>query len=225
MAAIVKANARLTNGELSVVKRSFTTADDGTMTYAVEYVCLSKYARNWTPQFKTGAQPPTSLPANMLLLQLTKTPTLYDLQTETINGLTYFRATYSAGGTTEVIITESTEQRSFSATVNASVETAPATQTSADILLSFDYMSVSVTASAKNTNLPKVAGRVGAPFNKSVGKISGQTPRIVSGAKATTIEGASTTRTGRGEYTYSKTSTGIYVVDNTGFAPGIAIGL
>jgi hypothetical protein len=218
MSAIVKANAHLTNGGLSVLKRSFTTSDDGLMTYFVEYVCLSKHASKWTPFFKTKAQPPTALPANMLLLTLNKTPELFDLQTETFNGLSYFRATYSAGVATEAIITESSEQRSISwpitypigynITVPFSIDydTAFVTTGTETITASFDYISFSVTAQSKNSELPAVKGSVGQIFNY-VGPTDLSLPWGVS---AGTIETTSKTRNNRGEYTYSKTSTGVY---------------
>lgn len=207
MAAIVKANAHLTNGGLSVLKRGFTTSDDGLMTYSVEYVCLSQHAAKWTPYFKTLANPPTDLPRNMLRLTLDKTPELYDLQTETLNGLTYFRASYSAGVSTEVIITESTEQRSYNGSVDATVF-----QTTAKVGLVFDYMATTVTASAKNKNLPEIKGTVGPRFNVRTGLINGLRPIILptNMPQVSTIESSSKSRTSRGEYTYSKSSTGIY---------------
>jgi hypothetical protein len=223
MAAIIKANSTLTSGGIATLKRSFTTTDDGLMTYAVEYCCLSQYASRWTANFRTGAQPPTALPANMLQLQLTKTPTLYDLQTETLNGLTYFRATYSAGVPTDITITETSDVRNISfpitypagtsvrlasygfavaggitGTTNSFVTTGIETITG-----SFDYVSYSVTATAKNAALPTVRGYVGDAFN-FVNVIRVET------ALATTIETSSKTKNNRGEYTFSKTSTGVY---------------
>jgi hypothetical protein len=223
MAAIVKANPSLTSGGLAVLKRSFTTSDDGLMTYMAEYCCLSQYASRWTSVFRTGANPPTPLPANMLQLQLTKTPELYDLQTESLNGLTYFRASYSAGVPTDVTITESSDIRNISwaityptgttirvPTYGAGIGGITGTATSfvttgnETITASFDYVSVSVTATAKNATLPAVKGYVGDSFNH-VNTGGGTATAIPS-----TIETFSRTRNRKGEYTYSKTSTGVY---------------
>lgn len=220
MAAIVKANATLTAGGLSVVRRSFTTSDDGLMRYEVEYVCLSQYAAKWTPFFRTKAQPPTPLPSSVLQLQLTRTPELYDLQTETTNGLTYFRAVYSAGIATEVIITEESDVRNFSYSIvyptgvsvtrpnydpysNATSVTSFVTTGQETITYNFDYVSVTVTASSKNADVPLVKGRVGPPFNSNG-------PGFPSGLREATIDKTSKTRTSRGEYSYTNSSTGIY---------------
>lgn len=209
MAAIVKANPSLTAGGLAVLRRSFTTNDDGTMRYEADYCCLSQYAIRWMPSFRTKAQPPTALPAALLQLQLAKTPELYDLQTETANGLTYFKAVYSAGVTTEVIITEESDVRNFTVTTNRAVGynvSTPGTtngsttfvETSTETVTeSYDYVSVTVTAEAKNANLPQVVGRV-----EPIG-------RLPWGYKPTTIDRTSKTRSSRGEYTFRKSSSGI----------------
>ena len=83
MAAIVKANPSLTAGGLAVLRRQYSTTDDGTLTYEADYVCLAQFANNHIGKFRTGAQPPTPIPASMSLLRLDKTPTLYDFQTRT----------------------------------------------------------------------------------------------------------------------------------------------
>jgi hypothetical protein len=220
MAAIIKANSTLTSGGIATLKRSFTTTDDGLMTYAVEYCCLSQYASRWTANFRTGAQPPTALPANMLQLQLTKTPTLYDLQTETLNGLTYFRATYSAGVPTDITITETSDVRNVSFPITypagttvrlptyglggiTGTTTSFVTTGTETVTGSFDYVSYSVTATAKNAALPSVRGYVGDAFNfVNVTRVN---TRL-----ATTIETSSKTKNSRGEFTFSKTSTGVY---------------
>ena len=155
---IVKANAELTAGGLVVLKRSFTTSSTGVMTYTANYVCLAEYASRWTDQFKSSSQPPTPLPDNVLRLELTRTPRLVDLETETVNGLTYFNATYSAGVNTDLVITESSEQRTLS-WVSGYNSTGQA-QTS-----SFDYISHSVSVSGTNAEIPNVAGRTGMVFN------------------------------------------------------------
>ena len=211
MASIVKANANLTNGGLSVIRRSFTTTDDGTMRYEVDYVCLATYASKWTPFFKTKAQPPTQLPASMLQLQLTKTPELFDLQTETLNGLTYFKAAYSAGIATEVIITEESDLRNFTVTLTRDVGvnvTTPGTINGSTSFVAtgtetvtetFDYISVTVTAEAKNANLPAVKGRI----ELIDGKL------IPYAYTATTVVRKSKTYSSRGEYTYRVSSSGV----------------
>jgi hypothetical protein len=224
MSALVKANASLTAGNLAVLKRSFVTTDDGTMRYSVDYVCLSAYATKWTPFFRTRSQPPTPLPAAMLQLNLTKTPELYDLTTETMNGLTYFKATYSAGVSTEVIITEESDLRNFTVTITRDVGvnvSVPFTTNGATqfvkqgeetITASFDYISVTVTAESKNTNLPKVQGRV-----ESIDKFFVVGGQFVSPA-VKLINKTSKSRTSRGEYTYSLSSSGtIDSITATGF--------
>lgn len=218
MSAIVKANANLTNGGLSVLRRSFVTTDDGTMRYEVDYCCLSQYATRWTPYFRTRAQPPTPLPSSMLQLQLTKTPELYDLQTETLNGLTYFKASYSAGVSSEVIITEESDVRNFTVTTNVKVGynvTTPGTingstsfvETGTEITTqSYDYVSVTVSAEGKNATLPAVRGYVSSA------------PRLVVPYNVTTIERTYKSRSSRGEYTYKRSSTGV-IADLTFNAP------
>ena len=110
MSAIVKANASLTAGGLAVLRREYSTTDDGTLNYAADYCCLSQFANNHIGKFRTGAQPPTAIPASMSQLRIDGTPKLYDLTTNTQNGLTYFNARYSAASLDpgEVIVTEST---------------------------------------------------------------------------------------------------------------------
>jgi hypothetical protein len=223
MAAIVKANSTLSAGNLAVLKRSFTTTDDGLMTYFVEYCCLSQFASRWTANFKTGAVPPTPLPANMLQLQLTKTPTLYDLQTENLNGLTYFRASYSAGVPTDVTITESSDIRNiswpvtyptgYSITVPFTTggQTSFVTTGDETLTASFDYISVSVTATAKNTALPAVRGYTEKIFNGVNVILSSVELGIYSNITKSTLETTSKTKNKRGEYTYSLTSTGVYL--------------
>jgi hypothetical protein len=227
MASIVKANTNLTSGGIAVLKRNFSASDTGQMTYSAEYCCLSQFASRWTPSFKTGTQPPTALPANMLLLQLTKTPTLVDLNTETVSGLTYFRATYSAGVETDVTITQSTDIKNFSWSVTYPIQscylgnsyssgslgagaspslTTPtticATVGEQTITYNFDYISTTVTSESRNQNLPNVRGGVSGPITGNFRA----NPGVVK-----LIEQTSQTKNSRGEYTYSKSSTGIYV--------------
>jgi hypothetical protein len=209
MAAIIKANSTLTSGGLVVMRRSFVTSDDGSMRYSVDYCCLERFANQWTPFFRTRANPPTRLPSEMLQLNLTKTPELYDLTLETVNGLTYFKAAYSAGVSTEVIITEDSDVRNFTITttrdVGYSVSTPGTINGSTSFVKtgeetvtnSFDYISVTVTAQSKNTNLPRVQGRIEpiAPISYSY--------------RTQLINRSSKTRSSRGEYTYSFSSSGV----------------
>lgn len=204
MSAIVKANGSLTSGGLSVIKRSFTTADDGSMNYNVDYCCLSQFAIKWAPFFRTRAQPPTPLPAALLQLNLTKTPELFNLSTETLNGLTYYRAQYSAGVSTEVIITEESDTRNFTVSTNQQVgfwASTPGTINGSSsftqtgertVTTTIDYISVTVTAESKNTNLPAIQGRV----------------EGVRGYQMKLVERTSKRRDSRGEYTFSKSSSG-----------------
>ena len=210
MSAIIAANSNLTSGGIAVIKRSFVTSDDGAMRYTVDYCCLERYAVKWTPFFRTRSQPPTPLPPEMLQLNLTKTPELYDLTLETMNGLTYFRAAYSAGVSTEVIITEDSDIRNFTVTVTRDVGyniTTPNTVNGSTTFVktdeetftrSFDYVSVTVTAQSKNTNLPAVQGRV-EPIDNSLG----------FGTVVTLENRRSYTRNSRGEYTYQLSSSGV----------------
>lgn len=220
MAAIVKANSSLTSGGLAVLRREYSTTDDGTLNYAADYCCLSQFANNHIGKFRTGAQPPTAIPSSMSQLRVDGTPKLYDLTTNTQNGLTYFNARYSAASLNpgEVVVTESTEQRNFSATVTGEIRTAgnfgnQVTQTG-QVNVSFDYISTTVRVEAKNPrNLPDVKGSVGVPFNKSVGELAGQTAFVAGRWRAATIETTSKQRSSRGIYTYTKSSSGIYEVN------------
>jgi hypothetical protein len=229
MSALVKANTSLTAGNLAVLKRSFVTTDDGTMRYAVDYCCLEQYATKWTPFFRTRATPPTPLPAEMLQLNLTKTPELYDLTLETANGLTYFKAVYSAGISTEVIITEDSDVRNFTVTTTRDVGYSVTTPFSMNgstsfvktgeetITESFDYVSITVTAQSKNTNLPRVQGRIAAIDGGNVNYFVSGGSIVVP--KLQLINKSSTTRSSRGEYTYSFSSSGtIESITRTGFA-------
>ena len=229
MSAIVKANATLTAGNLVVLKRSFVTTDDGTMSYSVDYCCLAQFAIKWTPFFRTRAQPPTPLPAAMLQLNLTKSPELYDLSTETVNGLTYFKASYSAGVSTEVIITEESDVRNFTVTttrdVGYSVTTPFSTNGSTSFVKtgeetvtdSIDYISVTVTAESKNANLPNVQGRITAIDGRAL-KFALAGGGIVV-PKIQFVNRTRTTRSSRGEYTYSLSSSGtIESITQTGLA-------
>lgn len=219
MASIVKANPSLTAGGLAVLRRSFSTTDDGTCNYEADYACLAQFTSNHAGKFRTGATPPTAILDGLSQLRLDGTPKLYDVTTSTQNGLTYFKARYSAssldGG--EIITTESQEQRNFSAAVEGSIRTpgnfgSTATE-SGTVQVSFDYISTTVRVEAKNPRiLPQVTGSVGIPFNVSIGQISGVDALVLGKWRAATIETQSTTRSSRGSYTYSKSSSGIYEV-------------
>jgi len=224
MAAIVKANPSLTAGGLAVLRRQYSTTDDGTLNYEADYVCLSQFANNHIGKFRTGAQPPTPIPASMSLLRLDKTPTLYDFSTNTQNGLTYFNARYTAASSDagEVITTESQEQRNFSATVIGTIRTkgnlGSMITVEDSVNVSFDYVSTTVRVEAKNPRiLPKARGSVGLPFNISVGKISGQDAQVFGQWRASAVETQSKTRSSRGTYTYTKSSSGIYEVNKSFF--------
>lgn len=217
MAAIVKANPSLTTGGLAVLRREFSTTDDGICSYEAEYCCLAQFASNHIGKFKTGAPPPTPVPSSLNLLRLKNTPELYGFTTNTQNGLTYFRAQYSAASLEngEIIYTESEEQRNFSAVVNGYIRgdfTGFGTGTrEGDVGISFDYISTTVRVEAKNpSGLPDVKGRVGRPFNMAVGKISNVEAIVIGTYRASYVETQSTSRSSRGSYTYSKSSTGIY---------------
>jgi hypothetical protein len=220
MASIVKANASLTAGGLAVLRREYSTTDDGTLNYQAYYCCLSQFANNHIGKFRTGAQPPTAIPASMSQLRIDGTPKLYDLTTNTQNGLTYFNARYSAASLDpgEVIVTESTEQRNFSATVTGKIRTpvsgfGGSSIVEGDVNLSFDYISTTVRVEAKNPRaLPDIEGTVGLPFNVSVTQLQGLNPVVLGTYRASTVETTSKTRSSRGTYTYTKSSSGIYEV-------------
>lgn len=219
MASLVKANATLMSGNLAVLKRSFSTNDQGIATYSVQYVCLKRFANRWTSTFRVNNEPPTPLPEYILgSALLTKNPTLFDIQTETINGLTYFNVQYSAGVQTEVIETISSEQRSLSYTFVTTRAITP--YLSANILItseevavnaSFDYISYSVTRSTTNVEAASPVGSVGQVFNC----INCNAQAIKSGsdsnARAVTVESATRTRRSNGEYSINVTSTGLYI--------------
>lgn len=224
MAAIVKANPSLTAGGLAVLRRQYSTTDDGTCNYEAEYACLSQFANNHIGKFRTGAQPPTQIPASMSLLRLEKTPTLYDFSTNTQNGLTYFNARYTAASSDagEVITTESQEQRNFSATVIGTIRTkgnlGSMITVEDNVNVSFDYISTTVRVEAKNPRiLPQARGSVGLPFNISISQISGQDAQVFGQWRASTVETQSKTRSSRGTYTYTKSSSGIYEVNKRFF--------
>lgn len=231
MASIVKANASLTAGGLAVLRRSYSTTDDGTLNYEADYCCLAQFANNHIGRFRTGAQPPTAIPSSMSQLRIDGTPKLYDLTTSTQNGLTYFNARYTAASLNpgEVVITESNEQRNFSASVEGFVRTAgnfdsTSTQTGF-VTVTFDYISTTVRVEAKNPrSLPQVTGRVSEPFNFSVGMVSGVTANVNGKYRFSTIETSSSTKSSRGTYTYTRSSTGIYEV-NSGFSFGFGSSL
>jgi hypothetical protein len=224
MAAIVKANPSLTAGGLAVLRRSYSTTDDGTLNYEADYVCLSPFASNHIGKFRTGAQPPTAIPASMSQLRIDGTPKLYDFSTSTHNGLTYFNGRYSAASLDpgEVIVTESQEQRNFSATVIGTITTAinfgGQQTTRVPVPVSFDYISTTVRVEAKNPlALPNVQGSVGREFNVSVGYYNNEKPTLLLAYVPGVIETQSKTKSSRGNYTYSKSSTGIYEVNQALF--------
>jgi len=219
MAAIVKANSSLAAGGLAVLRRSFATSDDGTMTYSADYCCLAIHANKWTRSFKTRSQPPTPLPREVLQLQLTKTPELFALETHTLNGITYFAASYSAGVASEVIITEESDVRLFNLTTITDVGyyiTVPGTIDGATTFVKtgqvvdtnpIEYVSITVTATSKNATLPNVKGRATSIDGKELKRFS-----FLGGAfidQISLIERTSKSRSSRGEYTYSKSSSGI----------------
>ncbi len=200
------------------MKRRFNSQDTGQMTYYVEYCCLLRYASKWTKSFQLESEPPTDLPSNMLQLNLTRTPTLKSLETESANGLTYFRATYTAGFETDIVITESSDIRSISWPITYPVgyeisvpftidgSTSFVTTGTETITASFDYVSISVTATTTNSSLdPQVTGSTGEIFNAV--NTSGY-----NNVSQQILDTYSKSKNRLGEYTYSKTSTGIYVV-------------
>jgi hypothetical protein len=223
MAAIVKANSTLANGGLAVLKRSFSTEREGKLTYSAEYVCLPQFARNHAAKFITGSFPPTALPAIISDMQIRERPTLYDLQTETINGLTYFRATYSAAGSSEqsLTVTTSSEQRSFSASLRRRITTGPSGFRTTNIIndsISFEYISNSVTVSSVNRSVTAQKGSVGARFNVIINTDFANVgvsyiPSIPT--LATTVESSSRSKNSDGSFTNSITSSGIYVLGTT----------
>ena len=223
MAAIVKANSSLAAGGLAVLRRQFSTTDDGTCNYEADYACLSQFSNAHVGRFRTGSTPPTAIPASMSLLRLASTPKLYDFTSNTQNGVTYFTARYTAASADagEVITTESQEQRSFSAVVTGTIRVPSGisgnlTNATGEVNVSFDYISTTIRVEAKNpTTLPNVKGSVGREFNLSIGQLGGERPTVLLQYRASTIETESKTRSSRGTYTFSKSSSGIYEV-NTG---------
>jgi hypothetical protein len=218
MAAIVKANPSLANGGLAVLRRSYSTTDDGTLTYEADYCCLAQFANNHLGKFRTGAQPPTPIPTSLSTLRLDAAPKLFEFNTKTQSGLTYFFPRYTAASRDagEVITTETQEQRSFSSTLVGQITTAGNLDSRITVRglvnVTFDYISTTRQVNAKNPGgLPNVRGAVGQPFNYNVGRINNQIARVSSEQIVSeTIETQSTTRSSRGAYTYTKSSSGIY---------------
>jgi len=196
MAAIVRANGSLAAGGIVLIKQTLSASDTGQATYSAQYCCLRSYASLWMPRFRSGTNPVTPIPQEILALPLTRQPTLVDVSTESANGLFYFNATYSAGIESDVVITTSTDVRNISwiSAYNGAQR----------ITSSFDYVSTSVRATATNTEVPIIEGSVGPPFNTKNFNAS-------SAVSTNTIVQTSRTRNTRGEYQNSVTSTGIYV--------------
>jgi hypothetical protein len=202
------------------------------MTYSVDYCCLSQFASRWTPFFKSGAQPPTPLPDAMLLLNLTKTPTLVDFTTETANGLTYFRPTYSSGVETDVTISEESDIKTHSWTVETPPRTIPvgyymtppfSVNSSPDFYqtgektisgtsrtFTQEYISVTQRATSKNANLPTVHGYIlgiDTTVKQLVESVILTTGNVNYASKVRNT--FSKTKNARGEFSYSVSSTGV----------------
>lgn len=221
MASIVKANANLTAGGLAVLKRTFSTDREGKLTYSADYVCLSQFTNSHARKFRTGATPPTPLPASIAALRIVEVPKLYDLQTDTINGLTYFRATYVAVGDSEASysITESTDWRSFQGSVSRVIVTGPPgflTDNPVTDTLSFDYISKTSTVTSQNRNAPQgPIGSVSGRYNErrtrtfAIGGGTIEGGRVPTGVQS--VRTSQSTRNSDGTYTYSQTASGIYV--------------
>jgi hypothetical protein len=226
MASIVKANSSLTAGGLAVIKRNYNLSDEGSLTYQVEYCCLSQFANNHAGKFKTGAQPPTALPASLLLFRLDGPPKLYEISISSESGLTNFSASYSAGSqeSGQYTINTSTETRNFSGTFEGETAVRNSSGDITQILrgpinISFDYQSITVSVESKSpNNIPDIKGSTGQIFNYSVSKLNGQDPEILGRTFYTEkiIESFNTTRTSRGLFTYNKTSSGIYEANESG---------
>ena len=200
MPAIVRSNNSLGTGGIVLLKETLGASDDGQATYAAQYCCLKSYASIWMPRFRSNQPPVTPIPAAILALPLTRQPTLVDVSTESANGLFYFNATYSAGIESDVVITTSTDVRNISWIYGYQV-VGQGSGSTQRLTASFDYVSTSVRVTATNTEVPIVNGSVGTPFN-----VRGTT----QGATPTTIVQTSTSRSLRGEYQHTVTSTGIY---------------
>ena len=233
MAAIVKANPSLTAGGLAVLRRQYSTTDDGTLNYEAEYVCISQFANNHIGRFRTGAQPPTPIPASMSQLSLESAPKLYDFSTSTQNGLTYFSARYSAAvrGLAEVTITQSQETRNFSATFeNGEGAIYTSTGNVSQIVVgpftaSFDYESTTITCESKSEqSLPDLKGSVGNIRNVSISTIRGTKVNLNGRTywKPQTVESLSSSKSSRGNYTFRKSSSGVYVQAD-GFGPKLQL--
>lgn len=243
MAAIVKANSSLTSGGLAVLKRAYSTDKDGKLTYSADYVCLAAYAQRHASRFRTNSAPPTAVPQPVGQLQIAESPRMVDVQIETINGLTYFRAVYVAAGDGDASysITETSEQRNFQASETKSVTTGPPgfrTVNEATDFISFDYMSTSVTVSSNNQRLILLGDRIFLPDPANPGRSIGG-PRASAGPpfntrrtrsytggstfqnqgrviySATVVSSTASTRNSDGTTTYSATSTGIYIAGRT----------
>lgn len=207
MAAIVKANSSLTAGGLAVLGRNISASDSGQVVYTVNYACLSQYADTWAQSFKSGAQPPTPLPVAMLRLDLTRTPQLTELQSQSSNGLTYFNATYSAGIASDLVITRSSETRNIS-WVASDVELEPGFVRRT--VASFDYISTSVTVEGTNSTIQKIDGTVSDCFNARNVNANDVLSNKVANLEKRVVVSTSIRKNRKGEYLNSVTSTGIY---------------
>jgi hypothetical protein len=220
MSAIVKANNRLATGGLAVIKRSFTADKDNKVTYTAEYVCLAQFADANAQRFRKNSQPPTPIPASMQRLGIVEVPKLYDVTSETLNGLTYFRATYVAVGdsNSSFSVTRSSDQRSFQGSQTKTITTGPTgflTENVVTDTLTFDYISITATASSTNQNLPGVSGGVGGKFNERRTRTFATGGGTVAGGSVNVgtarVTSSSQTRNSDGTFTFTRTSSGIYV--------------
>lgn len=219
MAAIVKANSFLTAGGLAVLKRSFDSREDGSVNYRADYCCLARFANNHIGKFRKGSTPPTAIPVEMLRLSLRRPPALYDLQFSTENGLSYFSAQYitenidTSEAEREITVSRSEDQRTAAGFITVTVTTPAPTSLSGPNYIrstsqqwvSCDYLAVTVTTTSRNAGAGGASGSVGRIFNRRGFPSSG----TIAGLARSTINSTSSTRSSRGDVTFTFTSTGI----------------
>lgn len=198
MAKTVRANARLTNGGLIATKREISTSREGILTYAVQYVCLTQFAREHLFKFVIEMPPPDTLPDKIYTLAK-EYPVLHSLNVKEERGITYFDCVYSTASNVNVVVTESEETKS-------------AVFSQGDVTVTFDFVSKTVSVSATNTYPDPESGDCGPPFNvKLIGDLAAA-QNLYARVRKDTVETRSKSRSSNGEFSYQTDSMGTYVI-------------
>lgn len=199
MAAIIRANAALLAGNMAVLKRDYGTDYEGIFFYDVTYVCLEQFLDRHINKFRPKMPPPTAMPANFSLFNFSSEPVLWDVSITSANGLSYIAAKYSTNTNQEITVTQTSEERAYYATKDGGNDEESS-------FISFDYIAVSVTVTSVNTQQPAIKAYPGTVFNFRSGGPKFAEIRYYPN----TIFSSSKSRSSRGQYSFSVTSTGIY---------------